>query len=153
MMLSMQIGATAPAGASSDASGDTPAPEAAQEEPPKPDRALMNTYWKLVELQGAPVTVAPNQREPHLVLQLQGNRVVGSGGCNRLTGTYTLNGDFVGFAGVAATRMACPAGMEQESAFLRALGDVRSWRVRGDDLVLLDAANATLLKFAAVDLR
>lgn len=121
--------------------------------PPRPDRTLVNTYWKLVQLRGAPVTVAPNQREPHLILQMQGNRVVGSGGCNRLTGSYTLNGDFVGFGGVAATRMACPDGMEQEGAFLRALGEVKSWRVRGDELALLDDANAAILQFVAVDLR
>ena len=122
--------------------------------PPKPDRSLVNTYWKLVDLRGAPVVVTPNQREPHLILQIEANRVVGSGGCNRLSGTYTLNGDFVGFGGMAATRMACPGGgMEQEAAFLQTLGDVKSWRVRGDDLALLDASNATLLKFVAVDLR
>ena len=120
--------------------------------PAKPDRTLVNTYWKLVDLRGAPVAVTPNQREPHLILQAQANRVVGSGGCNRLSGSYTLHGDFVGFGGVAATRMACPGGMEQEGAFLRTLGDVKSWRVRGDELTLLDAANAAILKFVAVDL-
>jgi putative lipoprotein len=119
----------------------------------KPDRTLVNTYWKLVALNGAAVTVARNQREPHLVLQIQGNRVVGSGGCNRLSGTYTLNGDFVGLANVAATEMACAAGMDQEGAFLRTLGRVKSWRVRGDGLELLDGSNATVLEFVAVDLR
>lgn len=119
----------------------------------KPDRTLVNTYWKLVALNGATVAVAPDQREPHLILQTQGNRVVGSGGCNRLSGTYTLNGDFVRLADVAATEMACPAGMDQESAFLRTLGRVKSWRVRGDGLALLDGANAAVLEFVAVDLR
>lgn len=149
MMLSMQAGGTTAADAND---GATP-PDRTQDASPKPDRTLVNTYWKLVELHGAPVEVAPNQREPHLILQLQGDRLVGSGGCNRLNGTYTLNGDFVGFGGVAATRMACAAGMEQEQAFLRALGEARSWRVRGDDLVLFDGANATILRFVAVDLR
>jgi heat shock protein HslJ len=119
----------------------------------KPDRTLVNTYWKLVQLRGAPVTVAPQQREPHVILQLGRNRIVGSGGCNRLGGTYTLNGDFVAFADVAATGRACAAGMEQEAAFGAALAQVKSWRVRGDELALLDGANAAILGFVAVDLR
>lgn len=118
-----------------------------------PDRTLTNTYWKLVALQGAPVVVVPNQREPYLVLQLAGDRVVGSGGCNRLRGTYTLHGDFVGFGGFAPAEKACAAGLEQEQAFLRTVGAVKSWRVRGDELALLDGANATVLGFVAVDLR
>jgi heat shock protein HslJ len=118
-----------------------------------PDRTLVNTYWKLVELDGAPVTVASGQREPHLVLQLQENRVVGSGGCNRLSGTYAVHGDFVEFRNVAATEKACAGGMAQEAAFLRTLGQVSWWRVRGDRLALLDGANAMLLVFVAVDLR
>jgi putative lipoprotein len=119
----------------------------------RPDRTLANTYWKLVQLRGAPVVVPPGQREPHVILQLGSNRIVGSGGCNRLAGTYALHGDFVAFADVAATGKACAAGMEQEAAFAAALAQVKSWRVRGDELVLLDGANATILGFVAVDLR
>lgn len=120
---------------------------------PKPDRTLVNTYWKLVELKGTAAVVTAGQREPHLILQIAGNRVVGSGGCNRLTGTYTLHGEFLGLGQVAATRMACAEGMPQESAFLGALAQVKSWRVRGDDLTLLDAANAPLMTLVAVDLK
>jgi putative lipoprotein len=119
----------------------------------KPDRTLVNTYWKLVRLGGAPATVAPQQREPHVILQLGTDRIIGSGGCNRLAGTYALHGDFVAFADVAATGKACAGGMEQEAAFVAALAQVKSWRVRGDELALLDGANATILSFVAVDLR
>jgi putative lipoprotein len=42
------------------------------------DSPLVNTYWKLTELNRGPVTVAANQREPHVILQMQDNRFVGS---------------------------------------------------------------------------
>jgi heat shock protein HslJ len=126
---------------------------AVQSDDAPPDRAPVNTYWRLVELRGAPVVVTPNQREAHLVLQITGDRVVGSGGCNRLTGEYALHGDFVRFSGIAATRKACAGGMAQEAAFLRALDQVKSWRVHGDELSLLDSSSAVILRFAAVDLR
>jgi heat shock protein HslJ len=119
----------------------------------KPDRALVNTYWKLVALAGAPVVVTPNQREPHLVLHVDGERVTGSTGCNRLTGRYALRGDGVTFGKTATTEMACLDGMEQEAAFLAALARVSRWRTRGDELVLLEGADAEVLRFVAVDLR
>jgi putative lipoprotein len=121
--------------------------------PPKPDRDLRNTYWKLFELNGRPSTVAERQREPHLILQLQQDRVVGSGGCNRFTGTYALHGDFVRFERLAAAEKACPQGMEQEGEYLATLARVRSWRVHGEGLALLDERNAVVARFRAVDLR
>ena len=54
---------------------------------------LENTYWKLTRLGDAPVTVASQQREPHFILNPESRRVGGSGGCNRLTGSYELHGD------------------------------------------------------------
>jgi copper homeostasis protein (lipoprotein) len=37
---------------------------------PLADSPLRNTYWKLVRLSDAPVRVAENQREPHVILAL-----------------------------------------------------------------------------------
>ena len=55
-------------------------------EPSKPDVTLTNTYWRLVELDGEPATVAEGQQEPHIRLQPEESRVAGSGGCNRMMG-------------------------------------------------------------------
>lgn len=48
---------------------------------------LQNTYWKLTALNGKPVFVAEQQREPSLVLHSEKLRVTGSGGCNRMMGS------------------------------------------------------------------
>lgn len=82
---------------------------------PLADSPLRNTYWKLVRLSDAPVQVAVNQREPHLILAHDQPRVTRSDGCNRLIGRFELDdGDALRFRGMAGTMMACPAGMEQE---------------------------------------
>jgi heat shock protein HslJ len=122
-------------------------------ETPRPDRTLTNTYWKLTELNGAAVTVLPKQREPHMILQSAGNRLAGSGGCNRMMGAYTLDGPSVSFGQVASTMMACVGGMEQESAFFQALETARAWKIQSDNLELLDESGAAVAHFVAVDLR
>ena len=112
---------------------------------------LENTYWKLVRLGATPVTVAEEHREPHFVLQPQTGRVIGSSGCNHLTGSYTLAGEQLTFGQVAGTRMACSDGMDVEGAFYKALGEVASWRIEGGTLELLDAAGVSIAQFESRD--
>jgi heat shock protein HslJ len=75
--------------------------------------------------------------------------VSGSGGCNRLTGTYTLEGDGLAFSQMAGTRMVCLGGMEQEQAFYDALGRAATWRVEGEQLELSDASGNVIARFEA----
>ena len=114
---------------------------------------LQNTYWKLVRLRDEPVLVVENQREPHIVLRADGQRVAGSGGCNSLLGGYRVEGSRIEFGKFAMTLMACPAGMEQEQAFIGALGEAVRWRVLGSHLELFDAAGARLVRLEAVHLK
>ena len=114
---------------------------------------LQNTYWKLVRLWDEPVLVVENQREPHIILRTDGQRVAGSGGCNGLLGSYRIEGSRIEFGKLAVTLMACPAGMEQEQAFLGALGEAVGWRVLGSHLELFDAGGARLARLEAVHLK
>jgi copper homeostasis protein (lipoprotein) len=109
--------------------------------------SLVNTYWKLMRLGGAAVTVGEGQREPHFILQVDGQRVIGSGGCNRFMGRYSVEADRLTFGPLAGTRMACPEGMEQEDAFHEALGSAATWRIIGERLELFDAAGKSLARF------
>jgi putative lipoprotein len=122
-------------------------------QPPVPDRALGETYWKLTRLGATTVQVAANQREANLVIRPGKGQVAGSGGCNRFSGSCTVDGNALAFGNLASTRMACAGGMDQETAFLAALAKVRSWRISGDRLELLDAGGASLASFRAVDLK
>ncbi|MGE0473956.1 MAG: META domain-containing protein, partial [Nitrospirales bacterium] len=100
--------------------------------------SLEDMYWKLTRLSDQPVLIAPQQREPHLILHSPSRRIGGFGGCNRLIGGYELKDVRLTFGQVATTRMACREGMEMEAAFLAALEKVRTWKIAGQHLDLFD---------------
>lgn len=118
-----------------------------------PDSPLRNTYWKLVRLNGAPVTVADQQREPHLIFSASEPRLSGSGGCNGVMGGFEVEGEQLRFQHMASTMMACAQGMEQETQFLRALATVVRHRIHGSRLEMLDARGIIVARFEAVALR
>ena len=109
--------------------------------------SLENTYWKLMRLSTDPVNLAESGGEPHFILQPGEMRVAGSGGCNRLVGGYTLDGESLTFTQMAGTRMACPTGMDAEQAFHAALQNVARWKIDGETLVLFDAGGASVAEF------
>lgn len=111
---------------------------------------LDNTYWKLLTLNGK--AVPRLDKEPHIILQSQG-RLVGSGGCNRLMGSWKQDGAKLHIGQVAGTRMACRgAAATTETALLKMLGQVASWRLHGEQLELLDAKGKLLAQLQAVAL-
>jgi len=115
-----------------------------------PDNSpLRGTYWKLVRLGEAPVAVSAGQAEPHLVFASDALQVSGSGGCNRITGGFTLEGDRVHLGPLAGTMMACANGMQQEQRFLESLNHVERYRMSVQQLELLDGSGAVLARFEA----
>lgn len=109
---------------------------------------LRNTYWKLTRLGETAVEVQQSEREPHLILQLEQDRVAGSTGCNRIIGTYRLETSSILFGPMATTRMACPgAAGVHEQPFLDALTAARRWSVRGEHLELSDETGNLLARF------
>lgn len=79
-------------------------------------------------------------------------RVHGSGGCNRYSGSYALDGATLSFGEVASTMMLClePEGVgEQEAAYFAALARVTTFRIEGDRLQLRDADGALQVDFRA----
>jgi putative lipoprotein len=110
--------------------------------------SLENTDWKLTHLGEAAVTVTSEQREPHFVLNPESGRVSGSGGCNNLIGSYELHDNELTFRQMATTMMACPEGMDTEKAFLKALAEVKTWKITGKQLELFDAGGNMVARFA-----
>jgi heat shock protein HslJ len=93
--------------------------------------------------------VASQQREPHIILNPESRRVGGSGGCNRLVGSYELHDNKLTFNQMAGTMMACPEGSDSEQAFLEALRQVHSWKITGQHLALFDATGTLVARFEA----
>ena len=82
---------------------------------------LQNTYWKLTALNGKPIFVADQQREPSLVLHSDNYASTGSGGCNRLMGSYEVNGNELHFGQACRNHDGVPTGMDTEKDFLATL--------------------------------
>jgi len=116
--------------------------------------ALLNTRWRLVEIDGQPVTLAAGQRELFLQLSSEGNRARGHGGCNALSGRFEQGSDGFLFKALALTRRACAgAAAAKEASYLAALQVTASRQIVGDALWLRDAQGRVRLRFEALYLR
>lgn len=76
------------------------------------------------------------QRRPQLQFDVANNRITGTTGCNRLSGTYTLSNDHLHFGeDFITTKMACPG--YEESTFLNAFNKINRFDVSKGELLLL----------------
>lgn len=116
--------------------------------------SLTDTYWKLIELEGDKVVVAPTQqREVRITLASEGSRASGFSGCNQFMGAYVKDGNNLKFTQMAGTMMACEAPlMELESQVLKMLSVTTSYRIDNGQLIFL-AGDKVLARFKAVYLR
>jgi heat shock protein HslJ len=106
---------------------------------------LAGTAWEATAINNGKQAVASVVKDSSVTLELGvDGKTTGSAGCNRFTGTYRAEGSRVTFGPAATTRKMCPRPevMEQEQAFLTALGTVATARVDGDRLELRTAAGA-----------
>jgi copper homeostasis protein (lipoprotein) len=117
-----------------------------------PEYGIENNRWRPVRIGERAVQVAEGEREPWFVLDPRSKRVTGSGGCNRIHGTYEAGAGTLRFGPLAATMMACPA-METETTFLRALQETRRYRLNGRTLDLMDDRGRRLVRLEERNLR
>ena len=107
---------------------------------------LADRVWVPVVIGGKPV---PKGADLWLTVAFDG-AVEGYTGCNRFTGTADLDAGELVLGPIAVTEMACaePGRMEQEAAFLKALGEVRGFVVAPGGLWLsrVDGSVAVCLR-------
>jgi putative lipoprotein len=109
--------------------------------------SLTNTYWRPVEFTGTLLTVAADQREPHLMLVPAEHTLRGFAGCNQFLGRYAVEENSVRFTGVATTRKYCEGAMDQEQEFLHALEATSIYMIVGEGLDLYDVNGKLLARF------
>jgi heat shock protein HslJ len=122
-------------------------------EPPPLAADLVETYWRLTEVDGKAVAGQRGSREPHLFLAREGARVTGFSGCNTLSGAYTRSsGDGLAFGPLAMTRMAClsPEANAMEAGLVKQLDRVASYRIVGATLELRDRVGEARIRMEAV---
>jgi heat shock protein HslJ len=108
---------------------------------------LTGTVWALTELMGKP-PVAGTGISAEFTAD---GKVSGSAGCNRYSGSYTVSGNNITFSSpMASTMMMCEqAVMDQESAYLNALGEVTAFAINGDQLTLSAGDGTQLAVYTA----
>lgn len=126
----------------------SPAPERVESAATAP---LVNTQWRLTQLGDQVVGGSDGANAVGLQLQAQNLRVTGFGGCNRMFGGYSLDGDQLKFDQVGATKMACldESRMRLEQSYFDMLSRVARWKITAGNLTLLDTEGAALGTFVA----
>ncbi len=121
----------------------------AASEGPGATGSLERTHWKLAVLGETPVGSGSETKEAYFELDPSSHRVSGSGGCNRLMGSYQLDGSQLKFGKLAGTMMMCPQGMDTERDFLQALSNTSTWKINQGRLDLIDSTGKVLASFVA----
>lgn len=110
---------------------------------------MVDTYWRLVGLNGQDISSPNKEREPHIIFAAE-NNVSGSDGCNRFKGSYEINGDSLSLGQLVSTRMACADEKAHMQGFTEALAQARSFEVEGKILNLHNDAGEVIAQFSAM---
>lgn len=103
-----------------------------------PRNPLLGT-WTVESFSDAPGSQVAPLEGTTLTATFRLTNVAGSSGCNTYDGTYGTNGSVVAIGRLATTRLACDQDvMDQEQAFLDALGGAAFVQPRGATLLLTD---------------
>lgn len=119
--------------------GAIAAPAAAQDEPAP---SIEGPVWELLNVGDAAADVSAS-------MSLDDGTAAIFGGCNSFFGSYELDGEALTFdENLTSTLVECePQVMDQENAFIAALGDVATYDVQADILSLLDDGGGQVLSF------
>jgi heat shock protein HslJ len=114
---------------------------------------LDDSHWNLSAMKTSAGGAAPPTPGSALTLEIGGDKLSGSAGCNTYSGTVAhSNGDNGSFtvSQVTATNKSCatPTGvMGQEQAYLAALKTASAYTIESDSLFLYDATHAPILSY------
>ncbi|WP_418764126.1 META domain-containing protein [Mailhella sp.] len=111
---------------------------------------LLQTYWRLRELNGAPVELFPEQPEPHLVLRDNG-QASGSDGCNNFFMNWKRKDEAISFSDGGSTLRMCPQGEEQARAMHTMFSKADEWNINGS-MLELRSKKSIVAVFEAVDM-
>jgi heat shock protein HslJ len=102
----------------------------------------VNGNWQLVIFPAGTKTLTEIFTMNKPELHMENGHISGSTGCNRINGTYTLNGNSIQFGNdLAITKMGCPN--YDETVFLDAFNRVNKYRLQNNELMLMH--DSTLL--------
>lgn len=96
---------------------------------------IMNTYWRLSEMDGKPLADGSQNNTPYIYLQDKKSQLLGHTGCNNIGGEFAIGKyNYIGFEAVY-TEMACE-GITTEGYILNALKGANRYTINGQNLLL-----------------
>jgi heat shock protein HslJ len=111
--------------------------------PTTPPDPLDGTGWQLEQAESLEIPA-----DLVITVAFANRSITGSGGCNRYSGTYEVDGDDLTIELSASTTMACvPRVDAAEQVFLAALADVESFDQPSEDRLVLTTSNDARLTF------
>jgi|GEM_PF-1537875 len=110
---------------------------------------IMNKYWKLKEINGNKVTVAPNQEKEQGFMLRSNGKITGSDGCNNFFGSYTLStGNKISIGdNLGSTMKACPDAQLDEKEFSNIFKNVKNYDLKGNTLMFKNSKGQLLAIF------
>jgi len=108
-----------------------------------PGPGLTDQHWLLESLGGEPAPPGTDGKPVYLEFDTAAQHAGGFSGCNRYSGSYSLEGKAAGpgaplsFGMMMGTLMACESIGDLEQRYLGMLGSVTGYRLEGDRLDLL----------------
>jgi len=110
---------------------------------------LETKHWQLIQFLDESGDTNPLLDTSLIDMRLSGGRFSGVAGCNSYFGSYSIQGEKLTFAHpIGSTMKICPEPvMEQEQAYLQLLGQISSYHVDDETLVLLNQVQQPVLKF------
>lgn len=110
------------------------------------ETGLQGPRWTLAALQGQALPAElPLAALPYV--EFRGERLAGSGGCNRIAGPVQLQGSGLKLGPAVATRMACVHDTGLEQRFVQVFEQVAVWRIEGGALLWLGPQGEVLARF------
>jgi len=105
-------------------------------------QAVAGVEWQLMEVAGQPAPMGAGNRRATIRFDADSSRAGGFAGCNRWSGSYTLEGTALRFGPIITTKMACAQGMELEQRMVEALDATRRVERTNDQLTFFGDAGA-----------
>lgn len=103
---------------------------------------LINTKWNITTINQQPVQAFNAQ--PYLYLTPQNNQLIGSTGCNQLSGNYRVQATSIEIDARAGHEY-CPNALAQEADLIDELARVRQYQMGLNTLKLLDAQGRVVI--------
>lgn len=115
-------------------------------------RLRLHDIWALQFMQGLEGEITKSfEKQPVLELHLTEMRFAGNDGCNQIMGTiHAKNSQSIKLGPGMSTMMACP-NMENNRMYTSLLESVKTYKLEGLMLSLIDENNKVVLKYKKVD--